>query len=96
MFDLTVDHYKQKGDTGEVVLVRQTPYLRIKCAELPPMFLRDGRCYDESGEIHDPIPDVVEQEMQKSTEAALNAVGFTKEGGQIMSISRMERQGRKR
>lgn len=95
-FDLKVDHYTTQADTGEMKLLKETPYLRIKVDGNPPLFCRAGVVYDEGGEVHNPIPDYIETELMKVTEAQLQAHGFSKESGQILSThsERASRKGR--
>lgn len=58
MFDLRT-HVFTTLPTGETQLVRETPYTRISVAGSPPIYIRDGKAYYESGEeVQHPPPEV--------------------------------------
>lgn len=58
MFDLRT-HVFTTLPTGETQLVRETPYTRISVAGSPPIYIREGKAYYESGEeVHNPPPEV--------------------------------------
>ena len=91
-FDLTVDHYVQDKEGGETRLVRTNPYLRIKMEGVDtPFFLRGGNVHSEDGKVMEKGDWPIE-EMLKTSEQGLNAVGFSKEGGSITSITRRPKQ----
>lgn len=93
-FDLKVDHYTQAKEGGETTIVRTNPYLRLKAEGIEtPFFLRAGKVFTEDG-VEVQQPEWPAEEMLKSNEQALNAVGFTKEGGRVTSIPRNKPKGK--
>jgi hypothetical protein len=69
-------------DAGGVrKLVRVHPYLRLRGpADQPPVFLQDGKVYDEGGGLMDPPPKWIRDALKGVTLAARQAVGWGTDG----------------
>jgi len=76
-FDVKVTH-EFTSEAGSVRrLVRVHPYLRLRGpAESPPVFLQDGKVYDEGGGLVEPPPKWVREQVKALTPAARQAVGW--------------------
>lgn len=61
-FDLQT-HVYRVHQNGETVMIKETPYTRIRVAGLPPVFVRNGKAYWETGEELTTIPDELRQAL---------------------------------
>jgi hypothetical protein len=74
----------QKFDTDPVTgLRRQTsnsPYVRLRNgSDVPPVFLQHGRCWTESSQEIDPIPDWVLAALEAMPAATRLAIGWAED-----------------
>jgi hypothetical protein len=77
---LKVHHITSDPNTGETKLVRTTPYLVLKGGPANrPLILRQGRVYDLSGVLQEPVPDWVWAEAKLTDARTLREVGFDPE-----------------
>lgn len=78
-FDLLkVHHYETvHGQPGTVRLTKEAPYLRLVAEGDPPIYVKDGQFYSESGEVRESLPDWFWREARKITPAARASVRLT-------------------
>lgn len=73
----TVVHEFVPDAGGVRKLARVHPYLRLRGpAESPPVFLQDGKVYDEGGGLIEPAPKWLREALKGLTPAARQAVGW--------------------
>lgn len=76
-FTLKVHDYRKIPHTNEVRLVRTTPYIRFCQRDHPPIYLQNGRFYDESG-VPEDAPGWVLEQIDRMSDQALQRAGYTR------------------
>jgi hypothetical protein len=66
-------------DTNQPTLVKITPYVRLRDADDPPMFLQQGKVYSEGGQLipQSKWPAWLEDAILQLTPLAQEEAGFT-------------------
>lgn len=94
MFDLRTHIHKTASD-GTPYLAAESPYRRVSVAGYPPVYIRDGQAYYESGEIVSPIPeafkDIAPELFPQETDASPPAP--ERYGYDVKTLRRYERMG---
>lgn len=76
-----VHEYAADAGGGVRRLVREHHYLRLRGpADSPPVFLQDGKCWDEGGGVLDPPPKWLKEALKGLTPAARAVVGWGSDG----------------
>ena len=78
---LKVHDYKRKKGSNQAVLLRITPYVRIRSGmDDPPVFIQGGKFFAEGGEEFDKdeLPDWVPAEISKMSDSAKREAGLIK------------------
>lgn len=68
--------YKRQPNTDRAILVGLNPYCRLSKEGEFPVFIQGGGFYDASGNVVDPVPDWVQEELNKMTPEARKEVGL--------------------
>lgn len=94
MFDLRTHIYKTASD-GTPYLAAETTYRRVSVAGYPPIYIRNGEAYYESGEIVSPVPEVFKEIAPELFPSETGAVPTTPERYEydVKTLRRYERMG---
>lgn len=94
MFDLRTHIYKTASD-GTPYLAAETTYRRVSVAGYPPIYIRGGKAYYESGETVSPVPEVFKELAPElfPSEADTMPTAPERYGYDVKTLRRYERMG---